>query len=537
MAISISDLVLPVNLFACLLAGAGAIVVALMVARVRQGKCPFHFASTDTKKLSSGAAKPNGGAPDMSKSMRVSDPANREFLEDLQGNILNGHGRDHAAHVFVRFEPGKAAAARAWIASFAKRHVQSAYEQFNGSKQFKTFGIDAGIFGHIALSASGYSALGFQTAQQPHGLNPRNHEDGKGYEEVFRKGLKSRRNVLHDPELSQWERAFLGDIHMMVLLAADNDAQLDTVLATTLESLSNAAEHVHVERGLGLTRQLAPQDPSTVAHVEHFGFVDGRSQPLMVEEQIEQERQKGGTDKWDPSAPLNLVLAPDPLGKPGKSFGSFLVFRKLEQNVRAFHKSVHDLAKTLDVPVELARAMVMGRFQDGTPVTLRDKSGTSDVPNNFNYDDDSAGLKCPFQSHVRKTNPRLSVTGSSELRHRIARRGIPYGGTLIESDKLEDLPETGRGLLFFCYQADIFEQFEFIQRTWANFSNFPKPATGLDPVVGQQDPNAPCNAAQKWPAGWNKQTTCPGVDIAGFVRLKGGEYFFSPSLSFLKGLA
>lgn len=537
MTISIAGWSLPAILLACLSASVCLVLLARMVARVRQGKCPFHFSSPSTSSPSSLSAQAPAIAPAMDRALRLSDPANCMFLEELQGNILNGHGRDHAAHVFVRFAPTTSDGARAWIASFARQHVVSAYEQFQSSKQFKILGTDAGIFGHIALSASGYAALGFDTAQQPHGLNPRNHEDGKGYEEVFRKGLKSRRKALQDPEPSQWDAAYQGDIHMLVLLAADDDKQLDAVLATTLESLSKLAESVHVERGLGLTRQLDPSNANTVAHVEHFGFVDGRSQPLMIEEQIEQERKNGGIDKWDPSAPLNLVLTTDPLGKSGISYGSFLVYRKLEQNVRGFHKNVHDLAKALAVPVELARAIVMGRFQDGTPVTLRDKSGTSDVNNNFNFDDDGAGLKCPFQSHIRKTNPRLSATGKTELRHRIARRGIPYGGTLVESDKLEDLPETGRGLLFFCYQADIFEQFEFIQRTWSNFNNFPKPDTGIDPVVGQQDPKAPSYAARNWPAGWNKPTTCPAVDIAGHVRLKGGEYFFSPSMSFLKSLA
>ena len=536
--ISIGEPVVPVLLLAGLLASVCFLVILVrMVTRVRQGKCPFGFGNPSKTSLAPTALTASTVAPAMNKAMQLSDPANRTFLEDLQGNILNGHGRDLAAHVFVRFAPGKAAEARAWIAAFAKLHVQSAYRQFAGSKQFKLLGTDAGIFGHVALSASGYAALGFETARQPHGLNPRNHEDGKGYEEVFQKGLKSRRKALNDPAHSQWDAAYQGDIHMMALLAADDQAQLDAVLATTLDSLSGVADMVHVERGLGLTRQLDPNDASTVAHVEHFGFVDGRSQPLMTEEQIAAELKSAGIDKWDPSAPLNLVLTPDPLGTPGASFGSFLVYRKLEQNVRGFHKSMHDLAKALGVPVELARAMVMGRFQDGTPVTLRDKDGTSDVANNFNYDNDAAGLKCPFQSHIRKTNPRLSATGKTELRHRIARRGIPYGGTLVESDKLEDLPETGRGLLFFCYQADIFEQFEFIQRTWSNFSNFPKPNTGIDPVVGQQDPNAPSQAAQNWPAGWNKPSTCPAVDIAGYVRMKGGEYFFSPSVSFLKGLA
>lgn len=526
-----TDPAVPGSLLPCLLAGSGMVLLAWILGRLTEGKCPFHSSTADDTSVAN--PRVSSALPPMDKTLRQSDPANTAFLQNLQGNILNGHGRDHAAHIFVRFAPGQSEKARKWIANFAHQHVRSAHDQYLAGLRFRSLGVDAGIFGHLALSSHGYDALGINKEQQPHGLNPRGHEDGKGYDEVFRKGLKARQKELHDPASSQWESAFQGEIHTLAILAADSEAQLDGALSEVLSGLEGIAELAHVERGLGLTRQLDPKDPSTVAHIEHFGFVDGRSQPLVLEEQIEQEKAKGGTDKWDPSAPLNLLLAPDPLGEPG-SYGSFLVFRKLEQNVRGFHKGVQSLATALGAPVELARAMVMGRFQDGTPVTTDGKPGRTDVANNFNYGDDAEASKCPFQAHIRKANPRNAKGG--DRRHRIARRGIPYGGDLVQSDKLDDLPESGRGLLFFCYQADIFEQFEFIQRTWSNFPNFPKPNVGLDTVIGQQDQNAPSQAAQNWPAGWGKPNVCPAVDIAGFVRMKGGEYFFSPSLSFLRSL-
>jgi hypothetical protein len=105
-----------------------------------------------------------------------------------------------------------------------------------------------------------------------------------------------------------------------------------------------------------------------------------------------------------------------------------------------------------------------------------------------------------------KSNPRLESVGSFaasdevELGHRIARRGITYGGPLSATDNLDDLPEKGVGLLFMCYQSDIWEQFEFIQRFWCNNPNFLEPEnssirgipanpnydkTGLDAVIGQ----------------------------------------------------
>jgi deferrochelatase/peroxidase EfeB len=196
------------------------------------------------------------------------------------------------------------------------------------------------------------------------------------------------------------------------------------------------------------------------------------------------------------------------------------------------------------------------------------ESNKPTIPNDFNYDGDPDGLKCPFHAHVRKSNPRLEsvkengrFAGSDqeELGHRIARRGITYGGPLSAADNLDDLPEKGVGLLFMCYQSDIWEQFEFIQRFWCNNPVFLKPGidippsedpipdelprTGLDAVIGQkqgeqEDPvigEAP-QPPQNWPQEWGKATVEPKNQFGQFVTLKGGEYFFSPSITFLRNL-
>ena len=532
----LNDLVSPGAFFWAAAAGLFATVVLLCVRNVRRGKCPFNFASASEPNLSVTVApvvSSTSAPPAMDRPLQQSDPVNAAFLQDLQGNILNGHGRDHVSNVLVSFRSDCQNEARLWLSRFAEKHVSSAYQQFRAARMFKLHGHASDIFGHVAISAAGYNALGISSAKQPKGLNPRKHEDGKGYVEVFGKGMKSRRAELADTPVDAWDEAYQREIHLLIILAGDDREQLDVVEREVAESLAGLAS-VSVERGMGLTQLLDPKDEKTRAHIEHFGFVDGRSQPLVLQEQVDLERANGGTSKWDPSAPLQLVLAPDPLGQPGFSHGSFLVYRKLEQNVRGFNRAMRDLARALNVPEELARAMTMGRFQDGTPVVNSDKSGTTNVPNDFGFADDAEGLKCPLHAHIRKANPRNSSEKRDERRHRIARRGIPYGGELVDSrGPLEDMPETGRGLLFLCYQADIFEQFEFIQRVWANFGNFPKPDTGVDPVIGQTSAGYG-EAAKKWPSGWGKPLVNPGIDIAGFVKMKGGEYFFSPSLSFLK---
>lgn len=85
-----------------------------------------------------------------------------------------------------------------------------------------------------------------------------------------------------------------------------------------------------------------------------------------------------------------------------------------------------------------------------------------------------------------------------------------------------------------CYQSEIANQFEFMQNSWADNGNFLRPGTGLDSVIGQPPPGGNPGTPQ-----WPKPHGGPGTvrePFANFVHLRGGEYFFTPSISFLKTL-
>jgi len=160
--------------------------------------------------------------------------------------------------------------------------------------------------------------------------------------------------------------------------------------------------------------------------------------------------------------------------------------------------------------------------------------------NNFSYPpaDNTAQLPvCPFSAHIRKTNPRTnsSPNGADERLPftKIIRNGIPYGPDYKkgEADGLE------RGLLFACYQAHIEDGFQHMQTAWSNTVTFGVPGTGLDPIIGQ---------AKQLPDGGKaemKATITDGkaqnkVEVTiktQLVTLKGGEYFFVPSIKALKG--
>jgi len=511
------------------------------------------------------------------------DSIYQDFLADLQGNILNGHGRDHAVHIFLAFIPEKTAEVKTWISNLAATKITSTKSQLDASKHYKLTKLDAGLFTHFAFTASGYDYFGIPKTHQPHGVNfqnrPENVPDIFGnpaplYADSFQDGLKSRQEVLLDPPVATWEDGFKGPIDALIVLAADNPADLTAAELEVRQQLKELATIKNVETGLILRRKFeATVNGADVQKefgnvVEHFGYADGVSQPAFLKKQLE-----GVTSKyWEhPGAPLKLVLINDPNGSKDVSFGSFLVFRKLEQNVKGFKTAEAKLAEALHLPKELGGAMAVGRYEDGTPLVLQAGDGgwaasqNPITPNDFNYKGDPDGLKCPFHAHVRKSNPRLesvnaagpfAKTEEEELGHRIARRGITYGGPLSSTDNLDDLPSEGVGLLFMCYQSDIWEQFEFIQRLWCNNPNFLEPGisnnpnydkTGLDAVIGQKQDNqfdpvigeAP-QPPKNWPQEWGKPTVKPTIEsenqFGQFVTLKGGEYFFSPSITFLRNL-
>ena len=443
-------------------------------------------------------------------------------LNDLQANIFKHHGRDNAAHVFLKFKAGKKIDAKAWIKTKLKPRLTTAKKQLDDAVAHRLHHTDGGPLWTLQLSATGYSFLGFDVTQ---------------LDATFRAGIKASVGKLNDPPVTDWEAWAQGDIDAMILIADTEQANVQ-FMAMALET-EVAAFAVVLHTQLGHQRRNLRGNG-----IEHFGYVDGRSQPIMLQSEMKDEFD--GTTLFDPSAGPAQVLVPDPFGAPGAS-GSYFVFRKLEEKVRSFKIHEQELANALGLAGderELAGALVIGRFEDGTPVTLANKPliesspepNKKSVPNNFDYRDDAQGAKCPFHGHIRKSNPRGSGPGGliDEQSRRMARRGITYGERTDDGLNISNMPEGDVGLLFMSFQKDIAEQFEFIQKSWVNDPAFPQNhgGTGLDPVIGQHAPGV--IPAQQWPKVWNQTPVVPvSFSFADFVVMKGGAYFFSPSLSSL----
>ena len=272
---------------------------------------------------------------------------------------------------------------------------------------------------------------------------------------------------------------------------------------------------------------------------EHFGFADGFSQPKIG------PKTPGRT--WDDAVPAGEILlgypnerrdgrVPD-VADPLFDNGTYLVVRKLRQDVATLNRAVEAAASELwptsaapdpDRRAEQEAAIgktllaaMMGRDKNGVPQVAPLPSAPADS-NNFDFAQDPVGIACPFQSHMRRLNPRKDLPVP-----RIVRRGMSFGPQVATD------PDAPRGLFFMAYSASIAEQFEILQR-WAASST---PAGGVssqsDPFLGVPDPGQPR------PFGFthNGKRVCVDLGDQPFAVLEWGLYLFVPSVSALKSLA
>src|SRR5208283_3597572 len=215
---------------------------------------------------------------------------------------------------------------------------------------------------------------------------------------------------------------------------------------------------------------------------------------------------------YNPEALLNTVLIRDPLLPPDDcAFGSYMAYLKIEQHVDAFNQAAAKLGEKLPpppgselTPAAYGAACLMGRHRDGSPLI-----GGGHDDNDFSRELDPNGLSWPFYSHICKMNPRDGVNRTSFIR-----RGITYDDGAV------------KGLLFQSFQADLEFQFELLASTWARDPNHPVAGSKEDVLLVMQPAQKGSAATTRWAP----------VDVSSIVTLRGGEYFYFPSIPAIEAL-
>ncbi|KAJ7607043.1 fungal peroxidase [Roridomyces roridus] len=347
---------------------------------------------------------------------------------------------------------------------------------------------------------------------------------------AFKNGQLNNSQALGDPVgTPDWLPEFTaGNIHGVFLFASDTVDNVNATLETVTSALGASITQVY-------SLQAAVRPGNEAGH-EHFGFLDGISNPAI----------QGFDDTPLPgqaSVPAGEIL----LGEQNDNVirpdwakdGSFLVFRQLQQLVPEFNKyltdnPIREPALTPEQGSELLGARMVGRWKSGAPVFLSPLvdnpalGANSSANNDFTYAAPNNASLCPFSAHIRKTRPRADLGAESKNTHHILRGGIPYGPEVTTAEASSNTSTIERGLAFVAYQSNIGAGFQFLQQTWANNPNFfVKGTTGFDPIIGANHGNP------RWTEG-NLDPTIPTRNftiITDFIVSRGGEYFFSPSLS------
>jgi deferrochelatase/peroxidase EfeB len=191
----------------------------------------------------------------------------------------------------------------------------------------------------------------------------------------------------------------------------------------------------------------------------------------------------------DEAGELPVAPIPHLLGRNG----TFMVYRKLHQNVATFRNYLDEKGDLYSGGKEKLAAKFVGRWRDGTPIELSpDEPNPSIVADknrntDFTYGGDPAGVRCPIGAHLRRVHPRDAFGFNGELvnRRRIMRRGLPYGEYVPEDQPVRD--EDERGIIFMALNASIFRQFEFVQQQWIQYGNDSHQGNDKDLLVGNHD--------------------------------------------------
>jgi Dyp-type peroxidase family len=445
---------------------------------------------------------------------------------DIQGFVLRGYTFPFARFLFLNIS--SAENGRKFILELAGKVTTG--ELWDEHKPRTTL--------NIGFTYTGLSALGLP------------HASLQSFPVEFVQGMKARGEILGDVGRNSrdhwdpfWQQA---PVDIWIGLYAESLGELDqqTQDIEKLQADMGGANIAGIQNAA-----LLVINGETCAK-EHFGYTDGFGNPDYLG--VQRDRQPGqgklspDGKSWQPLATGELLLGyADEAGEIPvapvphllANNGTFMVYRKLHQNVATFRAYMKEKSGQAGFTEDKLKAKFVGRWPDGTPLELSPDRENPEIVRekkknvNFSYGEDLQGERCPLGAHIRRANPRdaFGFEGRLVNRRRISRRGMPYGEFTPENQQAQDDAE--HGIAFMALNASIFRQFEFVQQQWIDYGNDARQGNDKDALLGNHDGRGRF-MIQGTEDSANSPFICGG--LPNFVELRGGDYFFLPSMTALR---
>jgi deferrochelatase/peroxidase EfeB len=433
-------------------------------------------------------------------------------LHEIQATVLRPRPAPYfGTHVLLGVEDARAG--REFLSRLTP-HVDSAASWWNAATTWLSVGIS-----YAGLEALGLSQDSLQT-----------------FPETFRVGMAARAQQLGDVGVNDpknWDPRFgKSQVHIGVSAFSDSDEKRRRALAIAREQYEGLS---------GVTVLLIEDFGAQPGDLNPLGYKDGIDQPAIEGSGVDPLPGQGRPIKagefilgypGEAGVPLPMPQ-PDILGRNGTYVG----LRKYQSRVGAFNRFLRAHGST-DEERELLAAKLVGRWRSGAPLTLAPDGDNSVIGadphrnNDFDYSNDPRGRQVPLGCHIRRMNPRdTELARLTDVNvHRLIRRGTTYGPPYDPNAVSEQDDEVPRGAYFLFISAKAMATIEFLQQEWVNDGNFMALGNERDPIIGLQE-EAATFTIPKEPV----RRRIKGIET--FNVLRGGEYFFMPSLTALRWLA
>ena len=517
-------------------------------------------------------------------------------LHDIQGNIVKAYPRlgfPKARYVFFRVNDGEAG--RQFVLDLIPLITTSAPWAVSGNAADGTARPDVAV--NVAFTFEGLLRLGVPQASL------------QTFPEEFAMGMRGRQGILGDDGASapeRWDPVWTAPdpVHVFVAINGPDSARIASCYERILSLIdlpSKGVELLTGHRGDDGKDALPYQEASALyadgapTAKEHFGYTDGISNPFFKGALTDSSNVIGGgkvtggdvesSAGWAPLETGEFLLGykdeaceypESPMPGPLAANGTYLVYRKLHENVGTFDAYLEHVGREFPGGKEALAAKFAGRWRNGAPITTfpteaaandfalqwdQARQAIADAKDPaereaakrrfstlntkfvaFDFSKDLPGSRCPVGAHARRVHPRSALEFGAKgafqtpdalaNRRRLLRRGLPYG-----SSERERTDAGNHGIIFMALGASIRRQFEFVQQQWVNYGNDFRLANDKDPLLGNHGKTAHGAGDGRMVIESDPERPDPPFfcsKLPRFVETRGGDYFFVPSLTALR---